>query len=77
MTQVTEIVAEEGSGKEHTLTVYGTRINDHPDPGVESISALGRVMVLEDGREVESVPGAHGRYKITGSGTVLRRVRLA
>lgn len=77
MAQVIEIVAEEQGGKQHTLTVSGTRINDHPDPGAESISALGRDMRLEDGREVEPMPREHGRYKIKGTDVILKRVRIA
>ena len=77
MAQVIEIVAEEEGGKEHTLTISGSRVNGHPDPGAESIRALGRLMVLEDGREVEPVLRDHGRYKVTGTDVILKRVRTA
>jgi len=77
MARVVEIVVEEAGGTEHTLTISGTGIHGHPDPGAESISALGRLMVLEDGREVEPVLGDHGRYKVTGTDVILKRVRTA
>jgi hypothetical protein len=76
MAKVTEIVVEEWSGQQHTLTVSGTRISGHSDPGAESISSLSRRMELEDGREVQPMPRAIGRYRIVGTDIILKRIRV-
>jgi hypothetical protein len=66
-------------GKAHTLAIIADWIDNTTQWGKDEYpSELGRVMILEDGREVELVGDWHRRrYRIVGTDEILQRWEAA